>query len=432
MKKFFYKIFINISLIILNLSLIFKSHYLCAIIIWVNLRKFREIKCKKDTKKKIIIFPKSGGLQDLRETYINKISDYQFFLFPRLYLQKIFLFFFKNTSKAKHHSDYFTKPKNQDEKKKKILYVNFLTNTFKYVDQFFKFDGIISFNIFYYGEKYFDEVCVNLSKKFVVLHKESVATSFEEKNASFVYGNNNEKSLAYKISVYSKSQKKILIKSKIASQNQIKVNGCPRSDYSFRLRKIKPKINTILYYLIEYNRSNNPLAYRHKSKVNWKRIYDQTLEFLIQFANDNPKIKIILKGKIGVHKKKHFESIFLPKNCKFFEGGTGEKFLKESNVVVAFNSSVVYEAIASNRNLIIPNFNLENRSYFKDHLLKISNRKYLSNSKKDFYKKLNLYLNNRYVKKDLSSKDKKILDYYLGNFDGSSGKKMYKFLNMIF
>ena len=201
MKKILYDTFVKISLFLMSLSLIFKSHYLCALIIWLNLRKFKEIRYKREIKKRIIIFPKSGGNQDLRETYKNKESDVEFFLLPRFYLQKIFLFYFKNTLKAKYHSDYNTKPKTYDEKVKKELYVNFLTSTFKYVDQFFKFEGIISFNIFYFGEKYFDEVCVNLKKKFVVLHKESVVTSFEEKNAPKVYGNNNEKSLAHKISV---------------------------------------------------------------------------------------------------------------------------------------------------------------------------------------------------------------------------------------
>ena len=44
--------------------------------------------------------------------------------------------------------------------------------------------------------------------------------------------------------------KNILLKSKIAKKKQIVVNGCPRSDYSL-LRKIKPKNNIIVYYLIE-------------------------------------------------------------------------------------------------------------------------------------------------------------------------------------
>ena len=248
MKRFFYDIFVQISLLLMNISFIIKSHYLCALVIWLNLRKYRDIRYKEKIRKKIIIFPKSGGNQDLRETFRKKNSEFEFFVLPKKFLQKIFLFFFKNTHKPKYHSDYNTKPKNKDEQNRKELYVRFLTSTFKIVNSFFKFDGIISFNLFYFGEKYFDEVCDNLKKKFLVLHKESVSAPFEETNAPKVYRDNNEKSLAYKITVYSQSQKKIMIKSKIATKKQIIINGCPRSDYAFRLRKIKPKkYNSLLF-----------------------------------------------------------------------------------------------------------------------------------------------------------------------------------------
>ena len=40
-------------------------------------------------------------------------------------------------------------------------------------------------------------------------------------------------------------------------------------------------------------------------------------------------------------------------------GGTGERLLQDAKVVIAFNTTIVFEAIASNRNLIIPNFNNE-------------------------------------------------------------------------
>ena len=35
--------------------------------------------------------------------------------------------------------------------------------------------------------------------------------------------------------------------------------------------------------------------------------------------------------------------------------------LRDASIVIAFNSTIVFETIASNRNLIIPNFNNENK-----------------------------------------------------------------------
>ena len=91
----------------------------------------------------------------------------------------------------------------------------------------------------------------------------------------------------------------------------------------------------------------------------------------------------------------------------------------------------VFEAIASNRNLIIPNFNKENKNK-ENMLLKISNPKYLANTKKQFMKKLDTYMNTKYVNRKLSNSDKKILNYYLGSIDGKSGRKVQNFLNKAF
>ena len=48
----------------------------------------------------------------------------------------------------------------EDIKKKKALFVNFLTLVFKFLNTFLKLDGYISFNLFYFNEKYFEEVNV--------------------------------------------------------------------------------------------------------------------------------------------------------------------------------------------------------------------------------------------------------------------------------
>jgi len=290
---------------------------------------------------------------------------------------------------------------------------------------FIKLDGFISFNLFYYAEKPFEEVCKNLKSKFIVLHKESALNVLEETKAPIIYGKYNNKSLSHKISVYSDSQKKILIKSKIANKEQIITNGTPRSDYAFKLRKFAPKDKIIVYYLIEKNRGDNPLSTNKKN--NWNKLFDQTLKYLFEFAKNNPKVKIILKGKIGVHRKDQFAQKTLPNNCTFVEGGAGYTFLKNASVVIAFNSMSVFETIASNRNLIIPNFNNEAKTK-KKFLLQITNKKYFARSKNQFEQKIKFYLTDSYRNKKLSKADTNTLKYYLGNTDGTSGLKMKKFL----
>ena len=242
-----------------------------------------------------------------------------------------------------------------------------------------------------------------------------------EKSAPKIYKKNNEKSLASKISVFSNSQKKILISSGIVSKKQIEVNGCPRSDFTFRLRKIKPNRKTIIYYLIESFRSTNQIFGIYD--FDWKELYDQTLNYIIKFAKKNPEIKIILKGKTGIHKKTHFENSNLPKNCKYVDGGDGEKLLSQAKIAVAFNSTVVYNILASNRDLVIPNFNNEN-NIKKKYLLNVINSKYFANSEKEFFEMLYRNLKTKYSYKQISKKDKEVLKYYMGNIDGKSGVRV--------
>ena len=101
--------------------------------------------------------------------------------------------------------------------------------------------------------------------------------------------------------------------------------------------------------------------------------------------------------------------------------------MKIASAVIAFNSTIVFEAIASNRNLIIPNFNNENKIY-KNILHKIENKKYFVNSKIQFNKKIKLYLDLNYKNKKLSTPDIKTLRYFLGNTDATAGTQIRRFL----
>tara|TARA_B100002051_G_C16670649_1_gene604335 strand:+ start:41 stop:1327 length:1287 start_codon:yes stop_codon:yes gene_type:complete len=423
MRNIIFKFRQTISIYLVILALRLKAYNFCALIVWLNIQKIKNIKVNYKSKnlKKVLVFPKSAGNEDLYEAFKDKKNnDVIFFRLPRRFLKSIHLYCFKDT----HIRDYFTKIKGREKVYKKKLYVISLTKIFSCLDKFINFNSFISFNIFYYAEKYLDEVCINLNKKFIVLHKESTFTPLEEKDSTSVYRKNNDKSFANKISVYSKIQKDILVKSKVANKKQIIVNGCPRSDYSFKLRKSKPQNNFIVYYLIEKKRAQNLIS--KKNKFNWDNLYSQTLKYLLEYTKNNPHIKLILKGKTGVDNNL-LKAKFLSKNCIFIDGGIGQKLLKKAKVVIAFNTTILFEAIAGNRNLIIPNFNNENIKK-KNLIYKIENSDYFVNSKSEFFKKINFYLNSEYKNTMLTSKEKKLLNYYLGNKDGKSGKRVANFL----
>lgn len=421
LKKKIYSLRKKIWLTIAVIALKINSHKLFAFILFFNIQKLKKIKCNNKKAKIILIFSKSGGTEDLIQSFENKRNNnFKVYFIPRSYLKVVHASYFKNKQKK----DYYTKIKSKDELNKKEALINFLSLSFNFLDKFFKINALISFNVFYYSEKYLDQVCLNLGKKFLILHKESVLTPNGEKMWSEIYEKYNDRSLASKISVYSNSQKNILIKTKIAKSNQIVVNGCPRSDYSFSLKNFIPKKKVVVFFLFDTN-----IYSKNKSKKNhnWLKLYNQSISYLSEYAKKNLDTVIILKGKTGYHSKQSI-SKYLSKNCFFVEGGPGEKYLRDAKVVISFNSTTIFESIAARRNLIIPNFNNEKKNQRLD-LMQIKDKNYYVDSKKIFFKKLDYYLKSTTPTKKLTNYDKHALNYYLGNIDGKSGRRMIKFLN---
>ena len=53
------------------------------------------------------------------------------------------------------------------------------------------------------------------------------------------------------------------------------------------------------------------------------------------------------------------------KYCLFSNSNPGHKFLKNANVVISFNSTILFEAILANRNVIIPIFDVDKKKLEK-------------------------------------------------------------------
>jgi hypothetical protein len=418
LKNKIYVLQYYLSAILIKFFLKYKFFYLCSFILRFNLKKIKKIK-SNNSQKRIIVLPKSGGYDDLVASYENdKIpNSIQYFTLPRILIKTIFHFYLSSAA----YGDYLTLQKDQETVKKSNQYKFALEKIFIFLDKKWKFEGIIGFNIFYYAEHNVHEIITKIRKKSIILHKESVVPEAECKNNEVLY-KKNEKFKGNKISVYSNNEKKLLEKTEIAKPNQIVVNGCARLDLAFKYQKISPNNNRILYYMIEKER----FIPNENSFVNWSNLKSKTERYLVNFAKKNPGIDIIFKGKIGVHKREELPQN-LPSNCKFISKGAGHGLLKQAKIVIGFNSTVVYEAIAANRYLLIPNFNI-NTSKERENLLDLPSTKYLVNSEKEFNDKLNEFLQEEKINKQLSEEEKNILFKYFGNNDGESGSRTRKFI----
>jgi hypothetical protein len=288
-------------------------------------------------------------------------------------------------------------------------------------------NAILGFNPFYYAENDLAEPIKSLGKKFLVIHKESVHTPAAHEMNLQVYRDHNKKYLADKVAVYCEYEKKNLIDSNILEPNQLEVVGCARSDYCFELRKIKPLDNRVVYFMIVPDRDHrfeklNKLP--EDQLVNWFKLSDLTIKFLAEYALKNPDIDIVFKGKWGVHSLNDLPKN-LPKNCSFELGNPGHKFLKDAKVVICFNSTILFEAIMANREIVIPNFKID-RVKLERFILKSPNK--FADTKEHFFEMINKGLNNSYKFKNFTEVEKECINLYLGNLDGKASIRLKKFI----
>ena len=112
MKKFFNLYFTTLSIFLVKIALKINSHRLCGFILWLNIKRVKKIKTKLVKSKKILLFPKSGGFDDLIESFSEKKNNISFYLLPRGFLKEIFWFFFEQDNNS-DFGDYFTKLRNK-------------------------------------------------------------------------------------------------------------------------------------------------------------------------------------------------------------------------------------------------------------------------------------------------------------------------------
>ena len=124
MRNIIFKIQQTLSIYLVIFALKIKAYDLCALIMWLNIKKIKNINVnyKNTNLKKVLVFPKSGGNEDLFQAFKNKKNNnIIFFRIPRRFLKGIHLYYFKDTL----INDYFTKIKRREKiyKKKGICQI---------------------------------------------------------------------------------------------------------------------------------------------------------------------------------------------------------------------------------------------------------------------------------------------------------------------
>ena len=388
--------------------------------------------------KKILVFHKSGGMDDLYSVYYKKKVYFDTLILARSNIKVIFHYFVKRSD------DYNTFINFNSDKElinNRIKYKKFLKKIIKYYKFFFRISIIANFNLTNLTDWDLATASKENNIKFITLHKECTKSFGKRILDELMYKKYIKKYSGDKIVVYNHDEKNVLVKSEIIKKKNIFVVGCSRIDYSFEIGSNKKnnskKLFTIIYYAIQdvvslpyirgkfYNLPNENLE-----NYTWNNNASKFEKILFEYMCQNKNINLIIKTKTGnpdqIKRLKKFEQF---KNVKIINEGTGSYLLKYADLCIAFNSTIIYEAMASIKPVLIPLVDIKKQ--YKKFTFDFSQTTNIFEfeTKKKFFELMKKFLNKE-IKFDqkISEMNLKKLEIEVGNSDGKSGKRLNNFI----
>lgn len=422
---------------LIDVSHFLKLPVLTAIAWGYLIDELKSVSQNRNSAKRIIILSKSAGVDDVIEALSGSPVDAKVDILSRSVIKRSAKVFLKDRV-----TDVTYSSNDSELEKDKLRYRNHLKKTLKYFTKYFGCDVIIQFSYTYHAERELAAASSEVGIRFITAHKECVKCEPIKKHHISRVKKGLGKYEGYKISVYNEAQKEVVVRSGFADEWQAEVVGCPRLNVSHRKRIIIPDSKarvTILYYLI--NKTAGLPTYIENGKVKrgvktnghvatWKPMVDQVDKTILNFAKINPQIRLLLKTKTGFTKSqlRNFDMTELPENVEVVKEGVGHDLLDQSHIVVGFNSTTVFEAVAAGRITIVPFF----ENLLDPELIHYTSNKndgvLVADSKEKFTELLQDSIVNPQLTKKLEASQIKMLDKYLGNGDELADMRFRNFI----
>ena len=399
----------------------------------------KNISHKGSASKKLIVLAKSGGVDDLEAAFAATPASFKIYILPRSMVKQTFLYYLKGRVSD---GQYLTTDK--ETERLKMEYRAYLYKVLKYYKRLFGCDAILQFNFIYHAERELAAASSELGIPFLCSYKECLRSAAFWQETEDWYKKSIGVFQGWKIAVYNEQARESIIRSGVAESWQVETVGCARLDYSHDLRNANatetPR-RVILFYLIQ-DTAGLPYfngCFRKDGEnieegefgplLTWRSLVQRTNAAILRFAEDNPDIEFIFKGKTG-HSSKQRERLgkSLPENITVLCDGTGNDLLKQAAVVIGWNTTAVLESIASGLPTIIPMLLNHDDDFLKPYILDLNGAAIQVISPDELEQALIHTVKNRKILRKLPEKRKHVLKKYLGNDDGLSGQKLRKFI----
>jgi len=229
--------------------------------------------------------------------------------------------------------------------------------------------GVIGANVTYYAERELAGACTDVELPFLVLHKESIRSPLQREAFTRAYRTRTGAFTGQAVAVYNASERASQVDAGIVADAT--VVGCPRVDALHAWRRARASgadadriagTGPVVLFAIDpragtwtpFDRDGDrtPMA-----APRWERLAHETEAAFLDLARAHPQHPFVIKAKVG-----HGERLQarlpegLPRNVRVVTDGTATDLVTRAAVAIAFNTTVVAEALAAGLPVVVPAF----------------------------------------------------------------------------
>ena len=315
----------------------------------------------------IILIPKLGGEEDfLAALGAKRTNSFQAVKLPRSTIAKVYNSFVSARSVHLRQNSYAQL--SREERKESESYADFLSAVFRNISRRYKISAVVTANVSYVAQREVALAARQSGIPFLVLHKECVKSKRQRWLYERFYRELYGEFAGTAVAVYNQDERDSLLKSMGLEPESIVVTGCARIDALHDKRKLgeNRRDKVLLYTIDDRVGVLSPIdAFEFREWPNWASMSREVEDWFVAFAKLNPHRDFIMKVKAGTEKQVAARVMGpLPRNVSMVYGGSGGEVISQARVVIAFNSTVVLEALASGLPVLVP----DAKSWFGDRI----------------------------------------------------------------
>lgn len=309
--------------------------------------------------RRLLLLPKVGGVEDVVAALTGRGDvGLEVVTLPRREVKRVFAHFCGHIVPPLGDVDYVRDDPAIDEAKRS--YRAFLADVVGHYAPSVRLAGIVTANVAYFAERELAGACEEVGVPFLALHKESIRTTAQRERFTRAYREHIGAFTGRAVAVYNEDERASMVAGGIATSERVRVVGCPRIDglhvhrETASARDVTEHDTIVLFAVDPVAGTWSPLTDAGPAP-RWDALAEATERAVIALAREHPERRVVIKVKLGREGAVTARLPgALPANVEVVTGGVATDLLTRASVAVAFNSTVILEAIAAGVPVIVP------------------------------------------------------------------------------